>query len=96
MRHSLVAAGLLFAQVLAGRTIVVNQKHRLASDENPGTAQRPLKTINAAAQIAQPGDTVLVRAGTYRERVATAPVSYVAHFGVPPVCGRGSVRAVLR
>ncbi|MDO3385893.1 right-handed parallel beta-helix repeat-containing protein [Gilvimarinus sp. SDUM040013] len=34
-----------------------------------GTANAPLNSINAAAQKAQPGDTVLVHAGTYREWV---------------------------
>jgi len=38
-------------------------------DDNAGTAAAPLKTIAAAAAKAQPGDTVTVHAGTYRERV---------------------------
>jgi hypothetical protein len=41
-------------------------------DANPGSADKPFKTINAAAQQAQAGDTVLVHAGTYRETVAPA------------------------
>ena len=32
-------------------------------------ADRPLKTISAAAELAQPGDTITVHAGIYRERV---------------------------
>jgi hypothetical protein len=39
------------------------------SDSNDGAANRPYKTISAAAREAQPGDTVTVHAGTYRERV---------------------------
>ncbi|MFE7215492.1 right-handed parallel beta-helix repeat-containing protein [Streptomyces sp. NPDC057611] len=39
------------------------------SDTAPGTSAEPLRTINAAAQKAQPGDTVRVRAGIYREEV---------------------------
>lgn len=39
------------------------------SDANKGTLQAPLRTINAAAQKALPGDTVTVHAGTYREWV---------------------------
>lgn len=42
------------------------------SDSNPGTAGKPLRTIQAAAQKAQPGDTVTVHAGTYRETVIPA------------------------
>lgn len=35
----------------------------------PGTVEKPLRTINAAAQLALPGDTVTVHAGVYREWV---------------------------
>ncbi|MEI7730490.1 MAG: family 43 glycosylhydrolase [Verrucomicrobiota bacterium] len=37
---------------------------------NPGTLERPFRTIQKAASITGPGDTVLIRAGTYREPVA--------------------------
>ncbi len=39
------------------------------ADTNPGSPQRPLRTIQAAADIAQPGDTITVHAGVYRERI---------------------------
>lgn len=39
-------------------------------DTNPGTPEAPLRTISRGAMLAQPGDTVLVREGVYRERVA--------------------------
>ena len=38
-------------------------------DQNPGSKSKPFKTISAAAQIAQPGDTITVHTGVYRERV---------------------------
>jgi hypothetical protein len=41
-------------------------------DAAEGTAAAPVRTINAAAERAQPGDTVLVRAGTYEGDVRTA------------------------
>lgn len=38
-------------------------------DHNNGSLSKPLKTISAAANLAMPGDTVLVHAGTYREQI---------------------------
>jgi len=38
-------------------------------DTNPGTREAPFRTIQRAADAAQPGDTVTVREGIYRERV---------------------------
>lgn len=49
--------------------LVVAQQHPSAFDRNPGTETKPFRTINAAAQQAQPGDTILVHGGIYRERV---------------------------
>jgi alpha-N-arabinofuranosidase len=40
------------------------------SDTGDGSASKPLKTISAAAQAAQPGDVVTVHEGVYRERIA--------------------------
>lgn len=39
------------------------------SDENPGTGELPFLTVQKAASIAQAGDTIYLRAGTYRETV---------------------------
>ncbi len=39
------------------------------SDAQPGTRKAPLRTIQRAADLAQPGDTITVHAGVYRERV---------------------------
>ena len=39
------------------------------SDLADGSEQRPLRTISCAAWLAEPGDTVLVHAGVYREWV---------------------------
>jgi hypothetical protein len=38
-------------------------------DANRGAKAAPLRTIQRAADLAQPGDTITVHAGTYRERV---------------------------
>jgi hypothetical protein len=40
------------------------------SDTNPGTHEKPLKTISAAAVRAMPGDDIVVHEGTYREWIA--------------------------
>ncbi|HWB54364.1 MAG TPA: right-handed parallel beta-helix repeat-containing protein, partial [Tepidisphaeraceae bacterium] len=52
-------------------------------DTNDGSADHPLRTINAAAQLAEPGDTVTVGPGIYYEWVsparggsANAPIVY--------------------
>ena len=39
------------------------------NDANPGTPAAPLRTIQRAADRAQPGDVITVHAGTYRERI---------------------------
>jgi alpha-L-arabinofuranosidase len=39
------------------------------SDTNPGTKEAPFRTIQRAAELAQPGDTITVHEGIYRERV---------------------------
>ncbi len=41
-------------------------------DGNPGTHEAPFQTINRAAQVAQPGDTITVQSGVYREWVRPA------------------------
>ena len=38
-------------------------------DSNPGTAQKPFKTISKATEIAQPGAVITVHEGVYREHV---------------------------
>jgi hypothetical protein len=62
------------------------------SDTNLGTIGSPLMTIRAAALFAQPGDTVMIRAGTYHERVvpphsgtASAPITFEAYNNEPVV-----------
>ncbi len=47
----------------------VNQKHPKASDANPGTEDLPFLTIARAATNLQPGDTLCVHPGVYRECV---------------------------
>jgi len=57
---------LLLCTTLAAREYHVSVK---GSNANAGSTASPLKTIQAAAVRALPGDTITVHAGTYRERV---------------------------
>lgn len=76
------------------------------SDDAAGTQDAPLRTIDRAAQLARPGDTVTVHAGTYREWVRprrggtgelrrityqAAPGEHVRITGAEPVTGWTSV-----
>ena len=67
--------------------------HRVAadgSDDNPGTAEAPWRTIQHAADTAQPGDTVCVGSGDYSAEgelffsnsgTAEAPITFAAAPG---------------
>jgi len=62
---------MLAATTLALRALPATEFHVAitGSDANPGTQAAPLRTVQRAADLAQPGDTVTVHAGVYRERV---------------------------
>lgn len=51
------------------KTYVVDQKHSNASDSNEGTLEKPLKTINRAAELVKAGERVLIYGGVYRETI---------------------------
>jgi hypothetical protein len=51
------------------KTYVVDQMHPEASDESPGTAERPFRTIGRAAEVLLPGERVIVKSGVYREEI---------------------------
>ena len=54
----------------AGGGYVVDQSRPSADDTNPGSEDKPFKTIQRGADAAQAGDTVCVMEGNYAERVA--------------------------
>jgi parallel beta-helix repeat protein len=67
---------------------IVNQKHEKASDnQESGSFIKPFRTISRAAELAGPGDTILVFSGIYRERVAPArgglPGAQVVYMASP-------------
>ncbi len=57
------------------------------SDSNPGTSGQPFATIQKAANVVSPGDTVIVRPGTYvgakfsRSGSLAAPIVFMAQPG---------------
>lgn len=76
------------AQPRTGKTWFVNVSDPRASDSGSGSESVPFKSISPAAALAQPGDTVLVGRGVYRERIAparsgtvAAPITYTAAPG---------------
>lgn len=73
----------LFAAVCLSLTVISNgREYHVAesgSDFSDGSSQSPLRTVNAAARLALPGDTITVHSGTYRE-------------WVDPMCGGKSDR----
>lgn len=76
---------LSFAWEVQGGTFYVSPQ---GNDQNPGTSGQPWRTIAQANASLQPGDTVLVREGTYAEQiwpvrdgVQGSPIVYAAMPG---------------
>jgi hypothetical protein len=66
----------------------VDRMHPAASGDNPGTRDRPFKTINQAARVVAPGEKVLVHGGVYRERITprtggTSPREMILYRAAP-------------
>ena len=73
-----------------GTRYVVDQRHPAASDGNPGTVDRPWRTIHRATgpDVLRPGDAVVIRGGVYRESVrprvgGTGPAARVTYAAWP-------------
>jgi hypothetical protein len=58
---------LVAALPLRAGQFIVDQKHPQASDDNPGTLDKPWKTIAKAGKTLQAGDIARIKAGRYRE-----------------------------
>ena len=66
----------------------MSQLHPQASDQNPGTKERPFLTIGKAAAVLQPGQKVVIGTGTYRESVrpargGTSPKKMIGYESAP-------------
>src|SRR5688572_4248943 len=69
------------------RTYYVDGGSR-SDDRGPGTLERPFRTIGRAAEVLQPGERVVIAAGTYREcirpaRGGTAPDKMISYEAAP-------------
>ena len=74
----------------SGRQLFIASR---GADSNPGTRQAPWRTIAKALRVARPGDTVVLRAGTYGARgitttidtsgTPTAPITFRGGAGEP-------------
>src|SRR5208282_2262319 len=68
MVKAFLTCALLCAMSVAARAGTTYYVATNGDDKNPGTSALPLKTIARAADLVNPGDTVLVRNGVYAER----------------------------
>jgi len=72
MKRHTAAIGIVFCVLAIATSAATAREYHVSvtgDDANDGSPQQPLKTISAAAKLAQPGDTVTIHAGTYRERI---------------------------
>jgi len=56
----------------SSEVLVVDNKNPNANDSNPGSIEKPFRTISKAVLTSKPGATILVHGGTYREEVELA------------------------
>jgi len=89
----LCLCALVLPAVTSGRDYYVNCKHPKASDENPGTADEPWKTVQHAAAVVVPGDTVHVMPGVYPESIVLKPKPKDAKKPAPHPMRRGRTPA---
>ena len=70
IRHTLLVFAALPLAPLAATTLAAEYHVATAgNDANAGTPAKPLRTIQRAADLAQPGDVITVHEGVYRERI---------------------------
>ncbi len=82
-------------------TFYVDKNNPAASDANPGTESEPWLTIQHAANVLNPGDSVLIRDGIYHESVTTqndgnemdGHIVFMAYPGEHPVIDGQGVNA---
>ena len=82
MKTHLAAIAVVFVTAGAGRAVEYSVAPR-GDNGGPGSATKPFRTIQKAADVMKPGDVCTIRAGTYRQtvRVKTSGVRFVAAAG---------------
>ncbi|MDP6542736.1 MAG: right-handed parallel beta-helix repeat-containing protein [Phycisphaerae bacterium] len=82
MKTYLAAIAVLFATAGAGQAAEYSVSPR-GDDGGPGSAGKPFRSIQAAANVMKPGDVCIIRAGTYRQtvRVKTSRIRFSAAPG---------------
>jgi hypothetical protein len=70
------------------KTYYVDGQAKNADDKGPGSKERPFRTIDAAAQVLQPGERVVIAEGVYREfirpaRGGTGPDAMISYEAAP-------------
>ena len=70
------------------KTYYVDGSSPRSDDRGPGTLERPFRTIGKAAEVLQPGERVVIAAGTYREcvrpaRGGTGPDQMISYEAAP-------------
>jgi alpha-L-arabinofuranosidase len=83
-----VISGAAFLAMASGAVAAELHVALTGSDTNPGTAAAPLRSIQRAADLAQPGDVITVHGGVYRERVSpprggTADLKRIVYQAAP-------------
>ncbi len=71
MKKKVALAAACLAVMFGAEGVLAREIHvaKAGSDSNSGSKNSPYLTVSKAAQVARPGDTVTVHAGTYREWV---------------------------
>lgn len=92
LKHAVIAVLLLSLSSTTLATVYYTAaEDPAANDSNPGTEALPWKTIQKGADTMQPGDTLRIKRGTYRETVTIhtsgAPGAYITYEVDPADAG---------
>ncbi|MCM8803327.1 MAG: right-handed parallel beta-helix repeat-containing protein [Candidatus Omnitrophica bacterium] len=69
MKNKIIMFLFLISTFIFCEIYYVDNKNPKASDSNPGTKEQPFLTISKGISILQPGDTLIIKEGIYREEL---------------------------